>query len=634
MNMRADGRSLSDLWVLALACLGAVILHWPLLSAGFAEEDYRLFENAVEWPVQEGDSIGPSWSAILSPKAIGEAETPGRYGPLVPAAFLFELSLSNGNAFASHLVNLALYLVGGLLLGVLLRLLFPDLSGLGLALCVGLYLAYPSQVDVLAAAAYRGATLAWICGGLALAMRVRRPGALALPASLVVLGLFADESTLAFLPALFLGRRAPGDPSSESADRVGDRRRLGFVLFGIAAGYVALRATILGGPSGIIAALNGGGGVGAWGSRMIDALTALVFPFPVSGDESLLDRLPMMLALALSCAWIVTRLANSGAGKDRRIVWLAASLMVIPLVALAGVDDARPEPGRHPMSSVAVAGLVILLAASIKGATRPKTFWLPVIAFSVSFILLDRAAQESRLHRQFELDGMLESVDEVLIREESGAEARIAVLSHPEPSKSGRARPTFGALAASLRVPFAKRSRTFHRLVDHEPTGRHDASLRDFLGDPKEATLVLMFEPEREQPGFRSVLPGREIGTTDTVIELLGVEQHQVIDVDLGAPEVSTPSLRFHLRGTKPDRLVIRCFTARRISAEATMRPEQLVVPNGSGNELYQIRFPAASFTAFPSGETAMGWSLAAMDTKDRILARTATRVFVLRIRR
>jgi tetratricopeptide (TPR) repeat protein len=399
-------RDLRVFVVAGLSALLAVAVYWNSLSNGLVHDDVSAIERneAVRDPTDlRTIFLTPSW------KARGDLTTIS-YRPLSTWTLAVDYAFHGTKPFGYHLGNVIGHAAVTILLVVLARATGLSIASAGLA---GLLFAvHPVHTEVVANGVGRAEVLAAALALLALLLGRRAawrgwdlPASLA-AASAYGVALLAKEHTVALLLMLPLGDLLLTDGGSLRRFAAGltGRRKLFYAALGaITAGYLALRATALGGVVG--AEGHGFQAILYWANpaasapltaRILTALRVLamavgllIWPHPLSADYSyrqipLIDSalapgallgigvaatLAILVAVLwrrgpVACFWLVLALATYAVVSNvffpigtifgERLLYLPSAGFCV-LAALALREPRRPVPR-------AIASLVVVVA--------------------------------------------------------------------------------------------------------------------------------------------------------------------------------------------------------------------------------------------------------------------------------
>ena len=320
-----------------LLALPLLIAAWfffsPMLDGGFLTDDYHNIRFATYGPEgsSEFDSDNP-WEALtyFHQKATDRFEL---YRPLIPVSVRASYEYSGLEPRPWIATNIVLHLLGAILVIILTRTLFPEVSRIALLCACALFTFSPLQTQVAYWTSARSDSLCWIFGALALILKIGNPQRVWIPLACVWLSMMSKEAGLVFLGLVGFCDLAQGLP--EEAGGARNRiSRFAAALVSLAI-YIGIRSYVF----GDLAVGNAYGSKDFWVTLKADGIANLKSGFvtamaPVT--DVIFDheswRLPLKIVFIATNAVIgfagLTMLAKRGFFR----FLVVAGLMVGPFV--------------------------------------------------------------------------------------------------------------------------------------------------------------------------------------------------------------------------------------------------------------------------------------------------------------
>lgn len=404
-------------WALPLVLLATIAAYLPSLRVPFYLDDGpSIVDNAT---IRQ---LWPPGAALHPPGNSGETVS-GR--PVLNLSLAVSHALSGDAPWGYHALNLAIHLLGGLVLFGLLRrtLALPGRpermrsTAAPLALVASaLWLLHPLQTEAvtyviqraesLAALFYLATLYSYLRAATADGTAARRAWfAAAVIASWLGMG---TKETMVTVPvaAWLLDRAFLAGGFREAL------RRRGSLLAGVASGWLLL-ASLVGATAGRGGSAGFGRGVSPWDylltqcEAIVHYLRLVVWPQPlildygsatVSGLVAVLPQALLMIALLALAGWALVRHPRAGFGAAAFFLVLAPSSSVVPIVSQT-IAEHRMYLPLAAVVTLALAGAVLrwgasalwaglVVAVACGGLTwqrnrelqRPEDVWTEVIA--------------------------------------------------------------------------------------------------------------------------------------------------------------------------------------------------------------------------------------------------------------
>lgn len=203
-----DFSNRNEKWRLWLPVILAVSLYLPSVTYDYTLDDAIVIYNN-EFTTQGIAGIDDlftydTFRGFFKKEGKEQLVIGGRYRPLTPAMFAIEYQLTQGRPWLSHLINLLLYgLLGLILIKTLDRLFEKQKNGYLISLfAVMIFLAHPTHVEVVANIKGRDEIMALLLGMLSLFYLLK--GRAVLSFILLFLALLSKEMALTIVPVFWL----------------------------------------------------------------------------------------------------------------------------------------------------------------------------------------------------------------------------------------------------------------------------------------------------------------------------------------------------------------------------------------------------------------------------------------------
>jgi hypothetical protein len=467
------GRGRAGLGFLLLLAAAAALLS-PLLGGRFLTDDFLIlrkiaFLSGPEMPLGEVEERrGLDLLRLAAEQFHAEHDV---YRPAVTLVIAAQYLASGVDPTPYHLVNLGLHLLGGCLVFLLARRLFPDTGIEVRLLAPALFLLSPLQIEAATWTAARSDTISWLFGAFALWLRLGPRGTgrgfRSLAIGLALVAVLAKESAIVFPALLFLIDLA--------ARRRGDVKATRPFLVP----YFLIGAIYLGGR---YLALDGLGlsyagrtepvaGTAAFAS-LARSLGVVFLPLAegieLGGDGVLLGAQLSLLAGWALVAIGLLRVVLTPKGRPLfGALALLGALAIIPFAMAAGVNEIGPTLVNARGAYTPWAAIALGAGLAMRGLPRPAAA-MAAFLLLFPFALASRPTQAQYLEAHQGVEKSLRSM-RAAVADTPAHISGLVLIGYREDDYLRGGFTLSGSVECGMMRPFAARDWKVSMVRDDEP---------------------------------------------------------------------------------------------------------------------------------------------------------------------